>query len=492
MDYLLALDAGTTSNRAIVFSADGQAVGQHQILLPQHYPADGWVEHDAADILSGLIESGRMAIQAAGLRADQIAGVGLTNQRETTLVWDKATGQTIYPAIVWQDRRTANWCAQAKDQGHEAMVQSKTGLLLDPYFSATKAAWILDNVEGARARAEVGELAFGTVDSFVAWHLSGGRSHIIEATNAARTLLFNIDTQAWDTELLALFNVPANLLPQVVDSAGDLADIDASIWGAPMVLSGIAGDQHAALIGQAGIQPGMLKSTYGTGCFMIANTGVERRVSNQRLLSTLAYRLNGQPTYALEGAIFNVGTAIQWLRDNLKLFNDAAQTQAMAQEAKSDDGVYLVPAFTGLGAPWWDPHARGLLCGLTRDTGPNEMVRAALEAAAYQTADLTQAMEADGQRVSRIRVDGGMVVNDWFCQALADITGACIDRPQVTETTALGAALLAGLGVGVFDSLEQACQSWQLDQSFERVMPAQQAADKQAGWLRAIARATTH
>lgn len=492
MDYLLALDAGTTSNRAIVFSADGQAVGQHQILLPQHYPADGWVEHDAADILSGLIESGRMAIQAAGLSADQIAGVGLTNQRETTLVWDKATGQTIYPAIVWQDRRTANWCAQAKDQGHEAMVQSKTGLLLDPYFSATKAAWILDNVEGARARAEAGELAFGTVDSFVAWHLSGGRSHIIEATNAARTLLFNIDTQAWDAELLALFNVPASMLPEVVDSAGDLAHIDASIWGAPMVLSGIAGDQHAALIGQAGIQPGMLKSTYGTGCFMIANTGVERRVSNQRLLSTLAYRLNGQPTYALEGAIFNVGTAIQWLRDNLKLFNDAAQTQAMAQAAKSDDGVYLVPAFTGLGAPWWDPHARGLLCGLTRDTGPNEMVRAALEAAAYQTADLTQAMEADGQRVSRIRVDGGMVVNDWFCQALADITGACIDRPQVTETTALGAALLAGLGVGVFDSLEQACQSWQLEQSFERVMPAQQAADKQAGWLRAIGRATTH
>ncbi len=492
MDYLLALDAGTTSNRAIVFSADGQALGQHQILLPQHYPADGWVEHDAVDILSGLIESGRMAIQAAGLRADQIAGVGLTNQRETTLVWDKASGQAIYPAIVWQDRRTADWCAQAKDQGHEAMVQSKTGLLLDPYFSATKAAWILDNVEGARARAEAGELAFGTVDSFVAWHLSGGQSHIIEATNAARTLLFNIDTQAWDPELLALFNVPAVMLPSVVDSAGDLAHIDESIWGAPMVLSGIAGDQHAALIGQAGIQPGMLKSTYGTGCFMIANTGVERRVSNQRLLSTLAYRLNGQPTYALEGAIFNVGTAIQWLRDNLKLFNDAVQTQSMAQAAKSDDGVYLVPAFTGLGAPWWDPHARGLLCGLTRDTGPNEMVRAALEAAAYQTTDLTQAMEADGQPVSRIRVDGGMVVNDWFCQALADITGACIDRPQVTETTALGAALLAGLGVGVFDSLEQACQSWQLDQSFERVMPAQQAADKQAGWLRAIARATTH
>ena len=489
MNYLLALDAGTTSNRAIIFSQDGELIAQHQILLTQHYPNDGWVEHAGEEILAGLIDSAHQAMAQANLKADQIAAVGLTNQRETTLVWDRATGQPIYPAIVWQDRRTARWCEQARAQGHEAQVQAKTGLLLDPYFSATKVAWILDHVPGARARAEAGELAFGTVDSFVVWHLTQGRRHIIEATNAARTLLFNLDEQSWDPELLSLFNVPAAVLPQVVDSAGDLAEVDASIWGAALPLTGIAGDQHAALIGQAGIQPGMLKSTYGTGCFMIANTGEQRCHSNQRLLSTLAYRIGGQPTYALEGAIFNVGTAIQWLRDNLKLFSDAAETQAMAEAAKTDDSVYLVPAFTGLGAPWWDAHARGLLCGVTRDTGPNEMVRAALEAAAFQTADLTQAMAADGQRVQRIRVDGGMVVNDWFCQALADITGAEIDRPRVTETTALGAALLAGLGAGLFDSLPHACESWSLERRFTRAMDPDVCQKKQQGWLTAVGRA---
>lgn len=488
MPHLLALDAGTTSNRAIVFSDDGQLISQHQIQMPQHYPNDGWVEHAPDDILNGLIESGARAIEKAGLSAADIAAVGLTNQRETTLVWDRTTGQAIHPAIVWQDRRTAEFCQQAKAAGHESMVQSKTGLLLDPYFSATKAAWILDHVEGARARAEQGELCFGTVDSFVAWHLSGGQRHIIEATNASRTLLFNIDTQQWDPELLELFNVPAAMLPEVVDSAGELAHIDASVWGASLPLAGIAGDQHAALIGQAGIQPGMLKSTYGTGCFMIANTGSQRLSSDQRLLSTLSYRIDGQVTYALEGAIFNVGTAIQWLRDNLKLFADASETQAMAERAKKDS-VYLVPAFTGLGAPWWDAHARGVLCGITRDTGPDEMVRAALEAAAYQTADLTHAMAQDGQAVARIRVDGGMVVNDWFCQALADLTGAQIDRPEVTETTALGAALLAGVGIGLYADLEQASSSWQLQQSFSPTLPADQRETRQNGWKKAVQRA---
>ena len=488
MPYFLALDAGTTSNRAIVFNDAGQSLAQHQILLTQHFPDDGWVEHEGQDILDGLIESGRQAIADAGLQASDIQAVGLTNQRETTLVWDCATGQPIHRAIVWQDRRTASICEGLKAAGHQPAVQDKTGLLLDPYFSATKVAWILENVPGARDRAERGELAFGTVDSFVAWHLSAGQRHIIEATNAGRTLLFNLDTQDWDDELLALFNVPRGMLPSVVDSAGDLAEIHPDIWGVPLRLTGIAGDQHAALIGQAGIQPGMLKSTYGTGCFMIANTGATRLASNQRLLSTLAYRVDGQPTYALEGAIFNVGTAIQWLRDNLRLFSDAAETQAMAEQAHQDQ-VYLVPAFTGLGAPWWDAHARGVLCGVTRDTGPNEMVRAALEAAAYQTQDLTAAMAADGQSVERIRVDGGMVVNDWFCQRLADITGAEIDRPEVTETTALGAALLAALGSGHFQTLAQACSAWSLQRRFVPAMEESQRAQSIEGWQLAVKRA---
>lgn len=488
MSYFLAFDAGTTSNRAIIFDDQGAPVAQHQILLPQHFPKDGWVEHEGEDILEGLFESGRQAIEKAGLSAGDISAVGLTNQRETTLVWDRATGQPIHRAIVWQDRRTASQCEALKAQGHEATVQAKTGLLLDPYFSATKAAWILDQVPGARARAEKGELAFGTVDSFVAWHMSGGQDHIIEATNAGRTLLFNLDTQDWDPELLAIFNVPAAVLPRVVDSAGALTEIVPEILGAAIPLAGIAGDQHAALIGQAGIQPGMLKSTYGTGCFMIANTGPTRLSSDQRLLSTLAYRIEGQPTFAIEGAIFNVGTAIQWLRDNLKLFSDAAETQAMAEQAEADS-VYLVPAFTGLGAPWWDADARGVLCGLNRNTGPNEMVRAALEAAAFQTHDLTAAMAADGQAVKRIRVDGGMVVNDWFCQKLADITGAEIDRPVVTETTALGAALLAAVGVAHFESLDQACSTWQLNRRFTPAMDAASRDAAIAGWNTAVRRA---
>ena len=488
MAYLLSLDAGTTSNRAILFDDSGNPIATHQIELTQSFPADGWVEHDGLEIMDGLIQSGREAIAKAGIQASQVAALGVTNQRETTLVWDRATGQPIYPAIVWQDRRTADWCDELKVAGHEALVQSKTGLLLDPYFSATKASWILDQVEGARARAEAGELAFGTVDSFVMWHLTQGRTHKIEATNAARTLLFNIDTQEWDDELLALFKVPRAMLPEVCDSAGELAVVDSSVWGHEIPLTGVAGDQHAALIGQAGLQPGMLKSTYGTGCFMIANTGAQRLQSGQRLLSTLAYRMEGQVTYALEGAIFNVGTAIQWLRDNLKLFSDASETQAMAEQAKADN-VYMVPAFTGLGAPWWDANARGVLCGLTRDTGPNEIVRAALEAAAYQTADLTHAMAADGQPVNHIRVDGGMVVNDWFCQALANMTGATIDRPKVTETTALGAALLAAVGAKLFSDLETACAHWQLDRRFESELPNSEREKSLAGWKKAVARA---
>ena len=488
MAYLLSLDAGTTSNRAILFDDSGNPIATHQIELTQSFPADGWVEHDGLEIMDGLIQSGREAIAKAGIEASKVAALGVTNQRETTLVWDRATGQPIYPAIVWQDRRTADWCHELKAAGHEALVQSKTGLLLDPYFSATKASWILDQVEGARARAEAGELAFGTVDSFVMWNLTQGRTHKIEATNAARTLLFNIDTQEWDDELLALFKVPRAMLPEVCDSAGELAVVDASVWGHEIPLTGVAGDQHAALIGQAGLQPGMLKSTYGTGCFMIANTGAQRLQSDQRLLSTLAYRMEGQVIYALEGAIFNVGTAIQWLRDNLKLFSDASETQAMAEQAKTDN-LYMVPAFTGLGAPWWDANARGVLCGLTRDTGANEIVRAALEAAAYQTADLTHAMAADGQPVDQIRVDGGMVVNDWFCQALANITGATIDRPKVTETTALGAALLAAVGAKLFPDLETACAHWQLDRRFESELPDSAREESLAGWKKAVARA---
>jgi glycerol kinase len=407
------------------------------------------------------------ALKDGGITAQQIAAIGITNQRETTVVWDRKTGKPVHHAIVWQDRRTADFCLALKNLGHEAMVQKKTGLLLDPYFSATKLAWILDNVSGVRVRAERGELAFGTIDTWLIWQLTDGQKHATDATNAARTLIFNIHTQEWDEELLELFNIPASLLPVVQDSASDFGLTATRHLGAAVQIGGVAGDQQAALIGQACFSAGMVKSTYGTGCFMVMNTGDEAITSTHRLLTTVGYRLNGKVTYALEGSIFVAGAAVQWLRDGIQLIKQAGDTEAIAEETMDSRGVYLVPAFTGLGAPYWDPHARGAIFGLTRDTGIGEIVIAGLEAVCFQTRDLIEAMKKDGvSNLHTLRVDGGMAVNNWLMQALADIVGVCVDRPTVTETTALGVAWLAGLHVGKFASLDAIADLWHCQREF--------------------------
>ncbi|AJD47594.1 glycerol kinase [Isoalcanivorax pacificus W11-5] len=487
--YLLAIDQGTTSSRTIVFDAAGTILGQAQKEFAQHYPNDGWVEHDAREIWTDCLALCRKALANAHIDASELAAIGITNQRETTVLWDRASGTPLAPAIVWQDRRTAALCEQLREQGHEALVQERTGLLLDPYFSATKLAWLLDNVDGARERAERGELAFGTIDSWLLWQLTGGRVHATDATNASRTMLFNIHTQRWDDALLALFRIPAALLPDVRDSAADFGQTDAGLFGTPVPVAGIAGDQQAALVGQACFTPGMVKSTYGTGCFMVLNTGEEAVTSHNRLLTTVGYRLGGKTTYALEGSIFVAGAAIQWLRDGLRLISHASETEALARSVGSAKGVYMVPAFTGLGAPWWDPHARGALLGLTRDTGIAEVVTAGLEAVCYQTLDLLEAMVADGAgRPTALRVDGGMVVNNWLAQSLADILGVRVDRPVITETTALGAAYLAGLQVGVFSSLDEIGQHWQCDRDFAPRLNEQDRRERHAGWRDAVAK----
>jgi glycerol kinase len=487
--YLLAFDQGTTSSRVILFSAEGTPLAQAQKEFRQHYPDDGWVEHDAMEIWQDSLALARQVLAEQKVEASQVAAIGITNQRETTVLWDRHTGKPLAKAIVWQDRRTADQCAQLKAAGHEATVSAKTGLLLDPYFSATKLGWLLDTVSGARARAEKGELAFGTIDSWLLWQLTGGKVHATDATNASRTLLFNIHTQQWDDELLALFNIPRALLPEVRDSAADYGRTEASLLGSEVPIAGIAGDQQAALVGQACFAPGMVKSTYGTGCFMVLNTGKKAVASKNRLLTTVGYRLNGETTYALEGSIFVAGAAIQWLRDGLRLISHASETEALARSVSSARGVYLVPAFTGMGAPWWDPHARGALLGLTRDTGIAEVVTAGLESVCYQTLDLLEAMMADGAaKPTALRVDGGMVVNNWLTQALADTLGVPVDRPVVTETTALGAAYLAGLQVGLFGSLEEISSHWQCDRHFRPALdePTRQA--RYAGWRKAVAR----
>ena len=430
----------------------------------------------------------QQALRNARVEAQQLAAIGITNQRETTVLWDRETGDPLAKAIVWQDRRTASTCEALRDQGHEDQVRSKTGLLLDPYFSATKLAWLLDNVPGARQRAEAGELAFGTIDSWLLWQLTRGKVHATDATNASRTLLFNIHEQCWDEALLALFNVPASVLPDVRDSAADFGTTCPELLGAAVPVAGIAGDQQAALVGQACFAPGMVKSTYGTGCFMVMNTG-EAVESHNRLLTTVGYRLNGKTTYALEGSIFVAGAAIQWLRDGLNLIRDASETEALARRAGSAGGVYLVPAFTGLGAPWWDPHARGALTGLTRDTGIAEVVTAGLEAVCYQSRDLLDAMAADcGTRPTTLRVDGGMVVNNWLSQTLSDVLGVCVDRPVVTETTALGAAYLAGLGVGLYTSLDAVAEQWRCEREFSPQLDEPERQKRYQGWRDAVAR----
>ncbi|MEL0027771.1 MAG: glycerol kinase GlpK [Perlucidibaca sp.] len=487
--YLLSIDQGTTSTRAIVFDSRGARVSMAQVELAQHFPADGWVEHDAMEIWWATETVCRDVLRKGGLHARDIAAIGITNQRETTVLWDRRNGMPVHRAIVWQDRRTASECARLKAEGHEALVQAKTGLLLDPYFSATKLAWLLDNVPGARERAERGELAFGTVDSWLLWKLTHGQVHATDATNASRTLLFNIHEQRWDEELLALFRIPAALLPAVRDSSDDYGQCAPDFLGAQVPICGVAGDQQAALIGQACFQPGMVKSTYGTGCFMILNTGDTVVRSDNRLLSTVAYRLRGKPTYAVEGSIFVAGATIQWLRDGLKLIGSASETQAIAEATGDTRGVYMVPAFTGLGAPYWDPRARGAIFGLTRDTGIGEIVTAGLQSVCFQTRDLMEAMTRDGAApVTTLRIDGGMVVNNWVSQSLADIIGVPVDRPVVTETTALGAAFLAGLQAGVFASLDEIAALWHCDRRFAPGMAGERREQLYAGWLDAVRR----
>lgn len=488
-DYLLAIDQGTTSSRAIIFSASGGALASAQQEFAQHFPRDGWVEHAAEDLWNSTLAVCREALAKAGRRAGEVRAIGITNQRETTLVWDAATGEAIYPAIVWQDRRTADFCAELKAAGHEADVAARTGLLIDPYFSATKLRWILDNVPGARERAARGELRFGTVDSFLLWRLTGGRVHRTDASNAARTLLFNIHTQQWDEQLLALFDIPAGLLPEVMDCAAEFGDTDPQWLGAALPVLGMAGDQQAALIGQACFQPGMVKSTYGTGCFLIQNTGDEPLASSNRLLTTVAYRLSGRVTYAVEGSIFVAGAAVQWLRDGLRLIEHAHESEALALQAGDAGGVYLVPAFTGLGAPYWDPKARGAIFGLTRDTGIKEIVTAGLQAVCYQTRDLIEAMAQDGAApLSALRVDGGMVVNNWLVQCLADVLGVPVERPEINETTALGAAYLAGLQAGVYSGLDEIASHWRRQQRFEPSMDEARRGQLYQGWLDAVRR----
>ncbi len=480
MSYILSIDQGTTSSRAIVYDKNAQPIKTSQQEFPQIYPSDGWVEHDPEAIWESVLSTTKKV-----LRKD-VKAIGITNQRETCVVWERATGKPIYNAIVWQDRRTADVCVGLKSAGHEKMITDKTGLLLDPYFSAAKISWILDHTEGARVRAENGELAFGTIDTFLIWRLTGGTSHVTDATNASRTSLYNIETGKWDDELLALFKVPRALLPQVLDCAADFGVTSLHVLGAEIPITGVAGDQQAAAIGQGCFAVGDIKSTYGTGCFVLLNTGVEKITSQNRLLTTVAYRLDGVIHYALEGSIFVAGAAVQWLRDEMGLIKSAAETEGMARGMTSNNGLYLVPAFTGLGAPHWDPNARGAIFGITRATGPADFVRAALESVCYQTHDLLAAMKQDGANPTTLKVDGGMAANDWTMEFLSGILNIQVDRPANMETTALGAALLAGSHIGLYEDVKK-FQS-QTDKIFTPDMGAEERRHLLAGWERAVAR----
>jgi glycerol kinase len=494
-DHVIAIDQGTTSTRAIVFDRDLGIVATAQQEFPQHFPRDGWVEHDPEDLWRTVVETVRRAMAKADLDAGGVAAIGITNQRETTLLWDRATGKALGNAIVWQDRRTASRCAALKAVGRETDITARTGLLADPYFSATKLEWMLDEIDGARARAEAGALAFGTVDSFLLWRLTGGRMHATDATNASRTMLYDIHQGDWSDDLLDLFRVPRSVLPEVLDCAADFGTTEPDLFGGPIAVRGIAGDQQAATIGQACFEPGMLKSTYGTGCFALLNTGERAVASRNRLLTTIAYQLDGSPTYALEGAIFVAGAAVQWLRDGLGVIDSAPATEALARQADPTQHVFMVPAFTGLGAPYWDPDARGALLGLTRNTGPAELARAALESVCFQTRDLLEAMHGDwsdgaGADVV-LRVDGGMVANDFVLQTLADILGAPVDRPVVIETTAVGAAYLAGMKAGLYPDRDGFALTWRRDRRFEPAIDDSRRATLYDGWKDAVSRVLT-
>ena len=491
---VLAIDQGTTSSRAILFGPDQSIIALAQQEFTQHFPKSGWVEHDCEEIWDTVVAVCRDVLAKANLSAEDVAAIGITNQRETTLIWDRETGKAVHNAIVWQDRRTADFCAELKQAGHEEEVTVRSGLLLDPYFSGTKVRWLLDNVDGVRERAENGELAFGTVDSFLIWRLTGGKRHVTDATNAARTLMYNIGENCWDDHLLDILGVPKALLPEVLDCAADFGVAGADILGAELPIYGVAGDQQAATIGNACFEPGMFKSTYGTGCFALLNTGKDKVSSKNRMLTTIAYRLNGETTYALEGSIFMAGATVQWLRDGLKIIDDAAQTGSMADEADNEQNIYLVPAFTGLGAPYWDADARGAIFGMTRNTGPNEFARAALQAVCYQTCDLLNAMHADwpaaqsGGGSTVLRVDGGMVASDWTMQYLSDMLDAPVDRPIILETTALGVAWLAGSRAGVWPDQAGFAETWARDRRFEPSMSDDVRSERYAGWQDAVKR----
>ena len=487
--HILAIDQGTTSTRAIIFDAQMKVTATAQQEFKQHFPQSGWVEHDPQDLWRTTLHSCRAALEKASLNATDVAAIGITNQRETTLVWDTETGETLGPAIVWQDRRTADMCQTLRDGGHSDLVSKQTGLLLDPYFSGTKLKWILDQHEGSRARARAGKLKFGTVDSWLIWNLTNGAAHVTDATNAARTMLYDIHSGVWSAKICALLDIPMQMLPAVHDCAAEFGMTDPAHFGAALPILGVAGDQQAATIGQACFQPGMMKSTYGTGCFALLNTGTTAVTSNNRLLTTIAYQLDGVPTYALEGSIFVAGAVVQWLRDGLGVITDAQETGAMAAKADPSQEVVLVPAFVGLGAPYWHAECRGAAYGLTRATGPNEMARAALESVGYQTRDLLDAMQADWKGdgpATTLRVDGGMAASDWTMQFIADITNAPVDRPQMTETTALGAAWLAGQQAGLYPDMEGFAKSWAIDQTFTPAMDPDTRSNSYARWARAV------
>ena len=486
---LIALDQGTTSSRAVVFDTKGTVLAAYGEEFPQIYPKPGWVEHDPDDILNTQINSLRQAVKMSGVEVEDILAIGITNQRETTLLWDRETGRCVHNAIVWQCRRTAHMVEKLVEQGYEPMIREKTGLIPDAYFSGTKLAWLLERLD-LHEKAEKGELCFGTIDSFLAWHLVTGRPHVTDATNAGRTMMFNLATQDWDDELLKMLDVPRACLPKVVDSAEVIGMLDTAILGRPIPVAAMAGDQHASLFGQACFHPGIVKNTYGTGCFMLMNTGDKLVRSENGLLSTMAWRIGGKPTYALEGSVFMGGATVQWLRDEMKMITTAAESEGVATSVKDTGGVYLVPAFTGLGAPWWDMYSRGTLVGLTRGTGRAHVVRAALEAIAYQSADLMDAMVQDcGFTPDRLQVDGGASANRFLMQFQSDIINVPVVRPRVMETTALGAAMLAGLAVGEFSSLDEIAAIWQRDLNFDPEMDAHERKNLLRGWHRAVQRA---
>lgn len=489
MTHILAIDQGTTSSRALVFDADMRVIASAQQEFPQHFPKSGWVEHDPADLWGTTLSTCRDAIAKSDVSPTDIIAIGITNQRETTVVWDRLTGEPLHNAIVWQDRRTADFCRSLQHAGHDTMITAKTGLLADPYFSGTKLKWILDNVPKARERAIKGEILFGTVDSFLIWKLTGGKSHVTDATNAARTMLYDIHNGAWSQTICDLFDIPMAMLPEVKDCAADFGTTYPDLLGAAVPIMGVAGDQQAATIGQACFEPGMLKSTYGTGCFALLNTGDTPVVSKNRLLTTIAYQLDGQPTYALEGSIFVAGAVVQWLRDAIGMIVDARETQQLAENSDGQQDVIIVPAFTGLGAPYWNPDCRGAIFGLTRNSGPAEFARAALESVGFQTRDLLEAMHADwaGEGTQpTLRVDGGMSANNWAMQFLSDIIDAPVDRPQIVETTAIGAAWLAGQHVGLYPDKAEFARNWAIDRKFSPQMSRETRETRYASWKRAV------